>query len=543
MSSITAYWDQHSITIEAADGQNLLDVLRENGIPVSSPCGGHGKCGKCQVRLRENATEHTVLACQTIVTADCDVYLDHPSSISTKGADGLIETETVADKLVENDAASDNSIENDTFADKLMGNDTASDHKSYGVAVDLGTTTVVLKLFELSSGTELDIESDWNAQLPYGADVISRVQYCITHPDGLKRLSDTIQSQICTMLRSLACKHGIDIADIHTITLAGNTIMQHIFAEIDPSSIAAAPYTPQTLFDDHHAFSMKEYPQMQVILSPCIAGYVGGDIVAGLLSSRLSEKNGTYLFLDIGTNGEMALKDSDGFLCCSVASGPAFEGAEITCGMASHDGAINHISWAEDKLHIETVNDAPPVGLCGSGLLDLLAILLETEVVDETGRLLPPDEAEDEVPDALLACLEEDEQENGIFYLTADRNVYLTASDVRKLQLAKAAVAAGISVLLSESGHTLADIDALYIAGGFGKHLNPNSIAAIGMIPSPLKDKIIFLGNSSLAGACQTLLQPDNYDKMLDIQHACRYLELSGNQAFSTEYIEQMMFE
>lgn len=329
------------------------------------------------------------------------------------------------------------------------------------------------------------------------------------------------------------------MAQVRELSLAGNTIMQHIFLEMDPASIAVAPYRPMTLFDSVLPVRVPELPGMDVYLAPCVAGYVGGDITTGLLASGLWEKKGPSLFLDVGTNGEMALGGKGGFLCCSVASGPAFEGAEICCGMLSGPGAIRHVSWDRGGLRLDVVGRGEPCGLCGSGLIDLLAVLLETGVVDETGRLLPPEEA----PEEMAPYLGEDENENGIFYVTADRRVYFTAQDVRKLQLAKAAVAAGIEVLLETAQLSASEVETLYIAGGFGGGIDPESAAAIGMIPQELQHRIVSLGNSALAGVGQTVLRPELRNKLLEIQKSCQYLELSGNSAFTDAFVEQMLFE
>jgi uncharacterized 2Fe-2S/4Fe-4S cluster protein (DUF4445 family) len=264
---------------------------------------------------------------------------------------------------------------------------------------------------------------------------------------------------------------------------------------------------------------------------------VGGDITAGLLASGLYETPGLSLFLDVGTNGEMALGGKDGFLCCSVASGPAFEGAEISCGMASAPGAVRHVALEGGVFQLDVVGDERPRGLCGSGLIDLLAALLRRGAVDETGRLLPPDEAEEK-----FAFVGEDEDENGICYLTDDHSVYFTAGDVRKLQLAKAAVAAGISRLLGEAGTAPEQVERLYIAGGFGGGLDPGSAAAIGMIPAQLKDKVVSLGNSALEGAACLAAEPEKWQTLLEIQKNCRYLELSGDGQFSAAFVENMIF-
>ena len=267
-----------------------------------------------------------------------------------------------------------------------------------------------------------------------------------------------------------------------------------------------------------------------------MAGYVGGDITAGLLASGLWERDERSLFLDIGTNGEMALGGRDGFLCCAVASGPAFEGAGISCGMTGTEGAVAHVRAENGALRLEVIGGGKARGICGSGLLDLAALLCRERVISASGLLLPPEEA----PEKWKAYLGEDGDGNGIFYLTPD--VYLTARDVRQLQLAKAAVAAGIRVLLKKSGVDVSELDGLCIAGGFGSFLDPKSAAEIGMLPAELADRTETLGNASLKGAGMALLDETARARLYDIQRACRYIELSGDADFNDEYPEQMAF-
>lgn len=487
---------EHSGGIKALEsqyGESLLDLLRRGGFSVSAPCGGNGTCGKCRVRLGDG---RKVLACRT-PAEDCRVILEENSG-------GAICTDS---------GATAKSVEA---------------REGIGAAVDIGTTTVAVKLFDLKDGRELGVKSAWNAQAPYGADVISRCQFIMEHEDGLDRLSGLIRDQVFRMADELRREEKID-----EFFLAGNTVMEHIFMGLSPVSIATAPFKPLSLFDGGEVFAEKG---AALSCSPCVAGYVGGDITAGLLASGLDEKEECSLFLDVGTNGEMALGGMNGFLCCAVASGPAFEGAGISCGMASADGAVSRVRWEEDGPVFQVIGGGKAKGICGSGLLDLLAMLLELELVDETGRLLPPDEA----PEGFERWLSEDENGNGVFHLT-DR-VSLSAADVRQLQLAKAAVAAGIAVLTETAGISPDQIDRLYLAGGFGVHLDPYSAAAIGMLPDCLKERTVSLGNSALAGAAMALLSGEKRKQLLKIKEKCQYLELSGNESFNRLYPEHMMF-
>ena len=450
-----------------AEKETLLsEALKNAGYPVAQPCGGNGKCGKCTVLL--NGTP--VRACCTCICGENEIELEALSGGNILGGGEDIIIPDVPET-------------------------------GLGAAVDLGTTTVAIRVFDLETGAVVAAYTDWNAQSPYGADVISRIDY-INKNNALDELSGVIRRQMFSFVEPFKVKR---------IFLAGNTVMQHIFAGLSPSSIAVAPFTPVTLFENYSG----ELNGIPVTYSPCAAGYVGGDITAGLLASKLHNAEKPSLFIDIGTNGEMGIGNRDGFTVCAVASGPAFEGAEISCGMPGLEGAVNHVYSENGDIKYTVIGDALPKGICGSGLIDLIAVLLETEDIDISGRL-------DET-----------------YYLT--ENVYLTGADVRKLQLAKAAVRAGISVLMEESGLDFEDIEHLYISGGFGNYLNIENAAKIDMLPAGLAGKTVLLGNTSLKGASMALLSEKSRKELFEIQKKCRYTELSGSGHFSEEFIEHMM--
>lgn len=490
-------------------GEHLLSELIElSGLSFSQPCGGQGKCRKCRVKLIDSTGERFCLACRETVASDCTVILDTVSEHSA-----VTETYSV-------------------FTSHL------SRGEGFGAALDLGTTTLALRLFSLSTGEQLSTVSAGSAQSIFGADVISRMKYAIAHPDGTQKMSDAIVSQLERMLCDAAAKAGISRDEIKLLTLAGNTTMQHLFCALSPEGMASAPFTPLSLFDDGEYFTSPILGSLHVLPTPCISAFIGGDILAGLYACGMAESDELTLFLDIGTNGEMALGNRDGIVCCSVASGPAFEGAEISCGMAGTTGAISRVSCEDRELHFETIGNAAPKGICGSGLIELLSVLLRLCAVDEGGRLLPPDELEDELP-----FITEDENGNGLCVLDEENGITLSAADIRALQLAKAAVAAGIRVLLKERGVSMEQIDRLVLAGGFGSRLSKSAAADIGLIPRELIGKTQVLGNCSLAGAQAMLLDDSVYNKLLELRKLCRVEELSANPDFSDEFIDQMLFD
>lgn len=503
MSRILTFQGDHCFELEAAAGEPLLETLRRGGVTLSAPCGGGGKCGKCRVELVRDGKRERVLACQTRVKGDCTVYVPvlAGGSICTQGAERSLPC--------------------------------TPGRTGLGAAVDLGTTTVAVHLYDLTDGSLLGVDSAWNAQAPFGADVISRCQYVMEHEAGLTLLCETMRDQVFSLVGGLIRAAGRGEEPLAELFVAGNTVMEHIFMGLSPAGLAVAPFRAESLF-------LGSAPQMirgvKTWAAPCAASYVGGDIMTGLLSTGLWQKEGVSLFLDVGTNGEMALGGRDGFVCCAVASGPAFEGAGIRCGMASTPGAVSDLRWAADGPAPTVIGGGEARGLCGSGLIKLLALLLEKGVVDETGWLLPPEEA----PAGYEKWLTEDENGNGCFHLSP--TVFLSAADVRQLQLAKAAVAVGIQILLEEAGLTAEELDAVYLAGGFGAHLAPEAAAAIGMLPEELVGRTQAVGNSALAGAAMALLDEQSREALDEIQSKCRYIELSGNPRFNVLFPEHMMF-
>lgn len=465
-------------------GDNLLEILRAHGENLPAPCGGQGRCGKCLVRLAERGVTKTVLACCTVPAGDCEVWM--PEEQSDPGW---------------NEAQTQLPL--------------SREKEGLGAAVDLGTTTVAVRLYDRENGICLGSASRWNAQKSCGADVISRIGYCMEQKNGLQALSGVIRQQITEMILALCRGAKQPFSGVKEIFLAGNTVMQHLFAGISPESIAKAPFLPATRFEEPIRDTLEGVP---VRYAPCVAGYVGGDITAGLLALGLHHSKENALFLDVGTNGEMALGGADGWLCCAVASGPAFEGAEMECGMPAAEGAINRVDLTEDGLSYQVIGGGEPQGICGSGLLDLVACLLELGWIDESGFLEP------------------DEAGRPRFSLT--ETVYLTQRDIRQLQLAKAAVAAGIRRLTEQAPSP----DVLYLAGGFGNRLRPESAIRIGMLPKELRDCIVPAGNTSLAGAEQALCSETQRLALAEIQRKCRYLELSEDALFEEYFTEEMCF-
>ena len=492
--------DKKELTFTA--GQTLLEVLREAGFEVSAPCGGNGTCGKCTVYIGGEAH----LACQTEAADGMVVELPHTAELEVAlGSDAVF--------------ACDSGLQ------------------GYGVAVDIGTTTVACHLVNLENGKTVAVAGEGNAQRSYGADVISRIQASVE--GRLGEMAEVIRKQLGEMMEALCREAKVSPAEVHFMTVAANTTMCHILAGLKPDTIGVAPFTPLSLFgDDYDAKSWGLPFDGRVYLAPSVSGYVGGDITADLLAVDMDKASKPVLLIDVGTNGEMALGCGDKFVCCSTAAGPAFEGAQIRFGMTAAEGAISSVEYHDGALECKVIGGVEAKGICGSGLIDAIAVMLEVGALDETGRVLDTDE-DDDIPEEALPFLTLLDEEPA-FRLT--EQVYVTQSDVRKVQLGKGAIAAGIQVLIDTSDVNYDDIGALLLAGGFGSFIRPASAARIGLIPAELLDVTKAVGNTAAVGAKMALVSAEARERLDKLQKAMDYQELSGLAAFNTAYMEKMMF-
>lgn len=517
MYSLCIESEDGRISVPASGTETLLSVLRAGAFSgVEAPCGGHGRCGKCLVTVTgpirslddgmiRRAEGQRVLACRFAPAGNCTVTLAEKTDLSvvTAGADDI------------------------AHAGEL----------GLGLAVDIGTTTVAALLYDLADGRLLDSIGERNVQRMYGADVISRITACAAGSLGAMR--DGIRNQITAMAHALCERTERDPAEIRRVVIAGNTVMEHLFAGLDPTDIGTAPFTPASLFGDWREASLC-LPGLgasaPVFLCPCVSGYVGGDITAGLMASDADRTEEFWLYTDIGTNGEMALVGPEGILTCATAAGPAFEGAEIACGMDGSAGAVDRVWLENGEVCAHVIGEGIARGLCGSGLIDAIAVLLEAGIIDETGRMaeaeeLPPVHAgrRIELPDGTGAFLLKDE-------------VYLAARDVRQFQLAKAAIRAGAETLLARAGRTAAELDRLVIAGGFGSFMDKNSALRIGLLPPISPERVFHAGNAAGAGAALALL-PAGERRLMALSARCEYLELSSARDFMDRYVDCMLFD
>jgi uncharacterized 2Fe-2S/4Fe-4S cluster protein (DUF4445 family) len=393
----------------------------------------------------------------------------------------------------------------------------------FGLAADIGTTTIVLYFFDFGKQSLVHINSMLNPQQRYGADVISRINHCIQAEDGLQTMHAELIGAINHQIGNFLTGHGLGEHDIVKITFTGNTTMLHFLLKEDPRSIAFAPYTPGFTAEQHRTgaeVGLASHAKAFVKVLPSISGYVGADIVAGLAALKPEDRIRTYLYIDLGTNGELALVTPDRMLCCATAAGPAFEAANISCGMPAVKGAVSGYTEAG----YTTIAGAPPLGLCGSGLLDVVSILLDAGTIKPSGEL---------------------EQDFIIAPASASGSgeaITLIPADVRELQLAKAAVAAGISILLKSAGIDATSVDAVYLAGGFGNYIRKESAIRTGLLDGSFLKKVIPIGNASGTGAL-TALKSEYFDSSVKrLLDKMEYIELSSDPDFVTEYALRMSF-
>jgi len=425
----------------------------------------------------------------------------------------------------------------------------AQSFRVYGCAVDIGTTTVVAYLVELGTGQVIATGSAHNPQGLHGADVVSRVEFA----DIGARALQTLRSEsvgVVNEVIGLACRRaGVRRRDVYEVAVVGNTCMEHLFLGLPPHYVARAPYIPAV--DEPLRLSAREAgvrinPGGEVYLLPNIAGWVGADTVGVLLATRLSESPGAGLAIDIGTNGEVMLWSGKETSVCSTAAGPAFEGAQIRDGMRAARGAIDHVRAGEQEIVVRTIENAPAVGICGSGLLDALATLLDLGVVDTGGRMA--DEARAAaLPEEVRSRLAGEGNDRQFALVPGERSgtgepVALTQRDIRQLQLAKGAVRAGVEVLLGEAGLRAADLDRILLAGAFGSYINRRSAVRVGLVPALPLSRIHAVGNAAGAGAVLALASTEERQKATRVARAARHVELSSRPDFQIQFMETMLF-
>ena len=483
-------------TIEAVKGEKLLDALARAEIYLHASCGGRGICGKCKVKIvrgnLDNVTpdeEGCVLSCKAVLKEDLTVFLPE----QTGG--GVTE------------------FEESSIQGEISG---------LGVALDIGTTTLGACLVCLKTGETLKKTSALNPQGVYGADVLSRIQAC--KEGKLSLLQRLILDKTNELIKILA-----DGEEIIELSVSANTTMLHLFLGVDPQTIGVYPFTPVFLEEQVLQGESLGVNAKTVRLLPSASAYIGSDITAGVFTCGMRGMLKTELFVDIGTNGEIVLLNKGKLYATSTAAGPALEGACIECGIGGVAGAIDKVAFQKGELYCTTINGEKAKGICGSGLIDLLAILKAEKLIDENGTFNEDSES------TLAVKLCEDR-----FYINED--IYLSQKDIRQFQLAKSAIISGIETLLIEKNVLETEIESLYIAGGLGYFMNVDHAVETGLLPKSLRNKAKAVGNTSLAGAKSCLLQKQAREAICNIAKETEIVELSFSQIFQEKYVENMSF-
>jgi len=593
---ITILPDKKELLLQA--GENLLVALRRNGLDIPSPCNGAGTCGQCRVRFEQGAPTPADgdrrflnsqeiesgwrLSCLHSVAGPAKIYvvpqtgrLDtkvridhvlelkefnsgvsvHPLCLTPPGRDDQrADTQRLVEALGGGAAiplpilrrlptalrASEFVLSvvkvEDEIVDLLPG-DRAN--AIYGVAIDIGTTTLAGYLFDLGNGRQVAVHADRNPQLKIGGDVISRIQYGQEKgKEGFAELQSLVLHGVNALVEKMAGEAGIETGSIYKMTVVGNPTMLHLLLNVDPTAIANSPYAP--VLRDGFALKASELglaiaPLARVEILPAISGYVGADIVAGMLYANLGERETIELLLDIGTNGEIVLAVEGRMFACATAAGPAFEGASISQGMSALDGAIHQVTVEDDKLSCSVIGGKEARGICGSGLLDAVAELRAIGLIDKSGRLRRTKHP--------LSLRIEGKGAKARFLVSAeDTSVYLTQEDIREFQLAKGAIRAGIEVLLEHAGVESADIDRVFIGGAFGSSLRPESLLHVGLLPQINIEKIVSLGNSAGQGAKLALQDRKIAPRLQQLIEETEYIELSFIKSFSSKFMKCMQF-
>jgi uncharacterized 2Fe-2S/4Fe-4S cluster protein (DUF4445 family) len=592
-------------------GATLFDAASWNGIAVDSTCGGHGTCRKCRMRVVEGEVAVSRLdprafspdelragwrlACRARAERDLEVevppLVTRPKA-ATVGvgrqvilrpalqkrcvqlpeptlADQRTDLERLYDALPDLElradlravrslsramrAADDLTVTAVVVDDVLIDVEPGdTSERRFGIAFDLGTTTVVATLLDLTTGTPVAVTSMLNPQQPFGADVITRISATMMDPDALGRL--TALAQGCLhQLAGEVCEEGeVDRSEVYEIAMAGNATMTHLALGIDPEPLGVAPFVMAARsFEGLLAadLGVGVHPGARAYVFPALGAYVGGDIVAGALASGMDRDRRIRLFIDIGTNCEIVLAAGDRLLATAAPAGPAFEGAAIRCGMRAAPGAIEGVKISDDDVALQVIGDVEPIGLAGSGLVDAVAALVSAGLVDSSGRLVTPDATG--IPSGLASRLRQVGQER-VFVLHfrdapdgADDMagaLYLSQRDIRELQFAKAAIATGWQLLLEEQRLTAADVAQVVLAGSFGSYLSPASAVRIGLVPDVAVLRIISAGNVAGEGAKMALLSIRERAAAQALLEEVHYVELSDRPDFNDQFVDRLAF-
>ncbi len=593
-------------------GTTLRDAAMQLGIVIESTCGGKGTCGKCRVIVKDSVSplaesERLLLSAQEIaegVRLSCQAYVQGETvviipiesrafgdQIITEGIKGKFHLDpdirkilikmpehrigekyfdyesimkVLADRTIQIQQASLDTIRRiPHIVREANGRITAvvdqerlltiepgdTTDALYGVAIDIGTTTVVVKLVDITTGHTIAVTSALNPQKAYGDDVVSRVNYGIEHPNGLELLHRSIIGLLNELITEACGKAGISVRRVYKLTVVGNTVMNHLALGIDPRHIAFMPYTPVVrgpLTVPTKELGIEINENGVAYFLPNIGCFVGSDITGVLTVLNLEECDETQLAVDIGTNGEMVLGSRRRLLASSSPAGPAWEGAYITWGMRAARGAIERIDVDESGVQFEVIGKVDPIGICGSGLLDVVAGLVRLRIIHSSGRIVNtgdiPTQLSPEVMKRIVASTDNNVCNFEIAALDGGRSILLTQKDVREVQLAKGAIAAGIKILMKQLGITPKDIARVCVAGAFGNHVRGEDAVTVGLLPHIPDEKIQFIGNAACSGAEMVLISKEARQKAERLAEIVEYVEIANDPEFQSIFTECMLF-
>lgn len=529
----------YKVSVEAGD--NLLEVAQAAGVAVDAPCSGNGTCGKCLVRIMSGAVDsppHYKLAteayednwrllCQSKVLGDCTIWVPLGAGSFKKG----IQTADLStpEELARYEAA----IER-LFASGL---ERGCAQSGYGVAIDIGTTTVTAALLDLNTGHVMGKASSGNGQIRYGADVINRIIQQ-SRDGGVRKLQHAVREEtLFPLIEELCAQAGIEAAEVSRCVIAGNTTMEHLFVGADAQSIRLEPFVPAFLELKGKTAGDLGLPfasDAPVILAPNVGSYVGGDITAGVLDSLLWTSPAMSLFIDLGTNGELVFGNEDFMLTCACSAGPAFEGGDISWGMRATNGAISAATIDADTMEptFTIIGESKPVGMCGSGLIDIVAELFRCGIINAKGKFAREG-----------ARVIYDEDDRGRYVLARpdesgnNSEIYIDETDIDNFVRAKGSIFSAVRTMLKSLDMPVETIENVIIAGGIGGGINIPNACSIGMLPKLPGECYHYIGNSSLTGACAMLLSDEAADKVFELGKNMTYLELSIEPGYMDEFV------
>lgn len=584
--------------IETKENKTLMDVLLDENIFVDNACNGKGVCGKCKIKLisgnlgelsetekkllsQEEINDNIRLSCLVKPKEDIKIELlqkERKHKVLSSGYMPKFQVNpSIHKKLIslekstlENQRPLENEILRQLNIDKLdwkllkeiksqdekitavfnndeviylEKNDTRD--KIYGVIMDIGTTTVVISLVDINSGAELCVESMINVQKQYGLDVLTRITYEVENEeDGVENLQKAIVASINEMIEKLCKKANVNKKHIYEITVAANCTMMHMLLGIDAKSIGKSPFAPifttskNVLAKDIGLLACEE---ARLYCLPSVSAYIGADIVAGAYVCELNKTDEDVLFIDIGTNGEIVLSNKGNLLSCSCAAGPALEGMNISCGMRAANGAIEDVIINEEENVIKVIGEEKPIGICGSGILAVVKELLKTGIVRDNGAFIKLEKLEED--DYRLNRIQiNNKKREFILYDDNKNKLLITQGDIRQVQLAKGAILSGFYALLKKANIEMKDLKKVTIAGQFGAHVSVDSLVGTGILPMEVKEKIVYVGNSSKTGAYMALMSKEAKEDMELLSKNMEYMELGASEGYERLFSSCLKF-